>query len=283
MFEALTDPRVRPTEAPPEECPDCEGRGWVLSADHGAGVARRCDCHKRQRQRQLVDASGIPTQYRSCSLKSFQPHDSDPGVTDQLMAAVDACRRYVDGFLQEDGTFRYTGLLFVGPPGVGKTHLAVAVLLEIVKRFGRHGRFVDFTNLIQDIQATFDSSSRESQRDVLDPVVGADILVLDELGAQKPTAWVQDILYYVINTRYTERRPTLFTTNYVLEKTRRPDSRSLDRGPDPSEPVLGRQIALDERVQARLISRLYEMAQPVIIDSAPDFRRLVQSRSTAQR
>ena len=94
------------------------------------------------------------------------------------------------------------------------------MLRELIDGYGVHGRFIDFTTLIHQIQSTFDPDSPESKRQVLDPVIKADVLVLDELGAQKPTAWVRDILYLVINTRYTERRPTLFTTNYRLDSPR---------------------------------------------------------------
>ena len=131
------------------------------------------------------------------------------------------------------------------------------------------GRFVDFTSLIHQIQSTFDPGSPESKRELLDPVVGAELLVLDELGAQKPTPWVTDILYLVINSRYTRRLPTLFTTNYRLDPAAGPGP-SLDRGPDPDPTGFG---LLSSRIPPMLVSRLHEMAQPVLLTAAGDFRR----------
>jgi hypothetical protein len=168
---------------------------------------------------------------------------------------------------------------------VGKTHLAVAVLLELVERFKLRGRFVEFTSLIHQLQSTFDSDSQESKRQVLDPLSEVPFLVLDELGAQQPTPWVKDILYLIINARYTRRLPTIFTTNYRLDKnvlskkgvvrvagrtTMLP--KTLDRGADP-EPAQEEPALLSSRLPPMLVSRLYEMAQPVVLDAVEDFRR----------
>ncbi|MFP5286294.1 MAG: hypothetical protein ACLGI9_11205, partial [Thermoanaerobaculia bacterium] len=144
------------------------------------------------------------------------------------------------------------------------------------------GRFVEFTALIHQIQYTFDPDSEESQRQILDPLTEAEVLVLDELGTQKPTPWVQEVLYLIINSRYTKRRPTLFTTNYRLELSRGtvskaapPSSPNLDRGADPEPPGrdVERTALLSTRLSPMLVSRLYEMAQPVVLDAVEDFRR----------
>ena len=190
------------------------------------------------------------------------------GAQNELLRARTLTSRYVDEFLDLDGHSRESGLIYIGPPGVGKTHLAVAALLELIRRYRVRGRFVDFTSLIYQIQSTFDASSPESKQSVLDPVIHADVLVLDELGAQKPTPWVSEVLYLVLNTRYTRRLPTLFTTNYGLAEESAATSGGERAGPAGSD-------ELTSRIPAMLVSRLYEMAQPVVIGSQ-DYRRLVK-------
>jgi DNA replication protein DnaC len=244
----------------------------VVVADGGAGRARECDCRRRALGSRLLEATGIPLRYQRCRFAGFKTASRDRGGKTQLVGALTLARRYVDEFIGPEGRFRESGLIFTGPPGVGKTHLAVAVLAELVERYRMHGRFVDFTSLIHQIQATFDPRSPDSKREILDPIIGAEVLVLDELGAQKPTPWVNDILYLIMNSRYTARLPTLFTTNYRLEA---PAARpvSLDRGADA---VPAGFELLASRISPLLLSRLFEMAQPVALDTAADFRRDVK-------
>jgi len=192
-------------------------------------------------------SASIPKRYEHCSLDSFQDKST------VLKNAKTRVQEFIDLWPATDGG---RGLLMMGTCGVGKTHLAVAALVEIING-NKAGRllFCNFQDLIQEIQASFDSDEVPSKSEILRPLLEADLLVLDELGSQKPTTFVQDILYYVINTRYNDARTTIFTTNYF------------------DTPAESKEESLGQRIGTRLRSRLYEMANLIQFTGASDHRR----------
>jgi DNA replication protein DnaC len=162
----------------------------------------------------------------------------------------------------------------MGPAGVGKTHLAVAIVKGLLSK-GFACLFYEFGALLKEIQDSYNPISKTSEMRVLSPVYEAHVLVLDELGATVPTDWVRDTMYQIINKRYNDRKLTIFTTNYLDEPRANPateadSTRSFSRKVNADR--VHELTTLEDRIGSRLRSRLYEMCREVRIDG-PDYRR----------
>jgi len=223
-----------------EVCTECFGTGTKLDPVKGAIP---CPCRRHERSRKLTAVARIPPRYEKCSFSNFI---SDPGTSQ------DNALRYAHTFANEYPAVD-RGLLFMGAAGVGKTHLAVSILRDLIDK-GFAGLFYEFGSLLKEIQDSYNPVSKSSEFKVLAPVYQADVLVLDELGATVPTDWVLDTMYQIINKRYNDKKLTIFTTNYL------------------DQPGSDNQKLLADRVTYRLRSRLYEMCTNVVIDGE-DYRR----------
>jgi DNA replication protein DnaC len=165
----------------------------------------------------------------------------------------------------------------MGSVGVGKTHLAVAIIRELIEKKGVHCLFYESGSLLKAIQDSYNPVSQTSEMSLLAPVYQAEVLVLDELGATVPTSWVRDTLYQVINTRYTNSKLTIFTTNYFDEvpeitRTARESSEAQRGSKNSSSKRTHELYTLEERIGAPLRSRLYEMCSAVEI-TGDDYRK----------
>ena len=224
-------------------CERCGGTGFEIVEKEGREFAAPCACRSGPaRKDDFVRRCRIPARYQLCELANFDPW------TDSHSAALERAISYCNEY-PHLGRDEGLGLLLTGTNGVGKTHLAVAVLRELVLRKGASGQFWDFHELIREIRNSYNEQTRTTELQVLEPVIETDILLLDDLGAWRMTDWMLDTLFFLINQRYLGKRATLITTNF-------PDVPIEDAQADRSH----RQGEyLVERIGNSLRSRLMEM------------------------
>ena len=222
-------------------------------------MAARCACYKKRKNQVYFEQAGIPKRYANCSFANFETHNESHRHAKKI------AQKFV-----KDYPALNAGLLFIGPCGVGKTHLAVAILNELIWKKAVSCYFCDFRELIRNIQSSYAVDSHITESDVLYPIFQKDLLVLDELGAKRTTAWVEEMVFFIINHRYNHKKLTIFTSNYMDDEGDEEDTRdSFFKKKDDS---------LLDRIGVRLRSRLYEMCKIVNIEG-DDYRKKIKQAS----
>jgi len=244
-------------------CAICDGVGLVRVMDpEGKWVSRACECQQMQREERRIAAAHIPERYRGYTLDGYET--AFRGAHPSLAQAHLTARRFVESYPVDTAG---KGLLFTGSIGVGKTHLAVGVLRRLVQERGVKGLFCDYRELLKNIQNSYNPQVNTTELELLKPVFAAEVLVLDDLGAQKPNEWVWDTVALILNTRYNDKQTTIITTNYA--------DLPAGSGAKSEAERAAREQTLGDRIGDRMRSRLAEMCVRVEM-TGEDFRQTVK-------
>jgi DNA replication protein DnaC len=196
------NPHMAPARSRDSACPfaECDGSGFVLREEDDAAVPCRCREQRVARARTSRLASQIPKRYRGVS---FDRHP----VTNMEPLFVRAVRQFchgIDGHLDAGHSFG-----FFGDRGTGKTTLAMLITIEAMRQ-GRTVGVYTGPDLLTAIRRTYEDNSYTS---LMDSLLAVDLLHIEDLAVARPTEWVLEQLYTVVNARYQDERSVVFTAD----------------------------------------------------------------------
>ncbi len=244
-----------------EVCPKCNGTGYQIVEREEVSGAVRCDCIAAGRAERLEAGAALPPLYANASFENFLLSRDNPIGYRELTEVYLAVRGYARDFPNT----KKPGLLLMGEPGTGKTHLAVAAFRALMAK-GFEGLFFDYQNLLDRIRSGYDSASNSTDKEAYKVAMETEVVLLDDLGARRVTDWAEDTVTAIITSRCNNRKPLIATTNLIDPEA---GYAIYERTPGGKTDY---RTTLSERIGPRARSRLFEMCRVIKMPLVEDFR-----------
>lgn len=215
----------------------------IVTNDGGLIYAKNCKCVeqaiKEVKLAKTLSFASIPCEFTGVKVNDF---DSMIYTTSNAVNIATAARKICKNYILEFKKFQDNGkglYFYSREKGSGKTMLALALGNALINMYNTSVKFVTTPELFAEIKKTYDKSSEFKESELLDSLKQVPVLILDDIGTEKQSGWVNDILYQILNTRMTAKLVTIFTSNVHIS-----------------------QLAHDDRIKSRIEKMSFPVQMP---------------------
>lgn len=231
----------------------CDGSGTIVTVKDGVVYASICECveeeQKKLKQEKMLKFADIPPEFIGIKVNNFKNEIyTSIEALDLAAAAKRMTVNYVMNFekFKEEGKGLY---YYSKEKGSGKTMLAIALGNALINMHSVMVKFLTTPDLLSEIKKTYDRGSEYKESELLESLKQVEVLILDDIGIEKQSGWMNEILYKILNHRMTSKLITIFTSNVHIT-----------------------QLEHDERIK----SRIEKMALPVQMPEESIRKQLAQ-------
>lgn len=202
------------------KCPDCGGTGYILrKGEDGYDYASPCRCRAPRVMESKLQFANIPKEFKGYTVESFDlALYALPDAKEKAAMAKKLCMNYVRDFRRalEDGKGLY---MHSRTKGSGKTRMAAGVANDVISGYGVSAKFATTLQILDEIKRTWQEKTGDGagEQKFLADIIRVPVLVIDDIGVEKPSEWVNEKFYSILNGRMIQKQITIFTSNCGME------------------------------------------------------------------
>ncbi|MDR7856035.1 DnaA ATPase domain-containing protein [Tissierella sp.] len=204
-------------------CPyeNCDGSGLILNIE--LNTATMCKCYYDQIMDKKLQFANIPEEFKELTVNSFE---IDCYSTDVNRSKAATAKKVAVNFIKNYNRFKDEGkgLYFYSEiKGSGKTRLMASIGNALIKTKRIGVKYITTIDLLNEIKKTFNKDSKITESDLINSIKEVEVLILDDVGVEDPSAWVKTTFYSILNGRMIGKKVTLFTSNSTIDELRHDD------------------------------------------------------------
>lgn len=209
------------------KCPynKCDGSGLIqlINKDTGEFKGQYCKCREEKIYSNRLKFANIPEEFETLTVKSF---DTNIYKNEDSKILATAAKKMTANYIKNFVKFKDLGkglYFYSNTKGSGKTRLAVSLGNVLLKNLKQQVKFITCSSLLTEIRNTYNSNSNYTESQLLESISSINILIIDDIGVEKPSDWVNEILFNIFDNRMKYKRITIFTSNCIIENLKHDD------------------------------------------------------------